>query len=111
LGLLRPYPAGAHAGDLVLEARSGPEALQISEQFRGPIHLLLTDVVMPELSGCELIDRLKVGRPHMVCLLMSGYPGDSINRDGVRRSGAGFLEKPFALSALLGAVREALGQA
>src|SRR5215510_12404108 len=67
----------------VLEARHGAEAIEISERHRGPIHLMVTDVVMPQMSGRELAQRLLPVRPDMRVLYMSGYTDDAIVRHGV----------------------------
>jgi len=96
------------AGYTVLEARDGPHALRIAEQHRDPIHLLLTDVVMPGMNGPELAERLQGRRPEMCVLCMSGYTGEPSGNPGAIGSGARFLHKPFAPDALLLAVRKAL---
>jgi PAS domain S-box-containing protein len=96
-------------GYTVLVTRHGAEALQICEQHSGPIHLLVTDVVMPGgLSGRELADRLKSLRPEMKVLYMSGYPDKAIVHHGVLDPGIAFLDKPFTPTALTQKVREVL---
>jgi PAS domain S-box-containing protein len=92
----------------VLEARDGAEALRISASHAGPIHLMVTDVVMPEMSGRELAQRLDPLRPDMKVLYMSGYTDDAIVRHGVLGSGMAFLAKPFTPDALAAKVREIL---
>jgi CheY-like chemotaxis protein len=92
----------------VLEARHGAEAIEISERHRGPIHLMVTDVVMPQMSGRELTQRLLPVRPDMRVLYMSGYTDDAIVRHGVLGAGMAFLSKPFTPDALAMKVREVL---
>ena len=95
-------------GYKVLEARHGQEAIQICGHHRGPVHLMVTDVVMPQMSGRELADRLTPLRPEMRLLYMSGYPDNAIVQHGVLDPGTAFLQKPFTLDALEGKVRELL---
>ncbi len=95
-------------GYRVLEAQDGAEALQVCEEHRAPIHLLLTDVVMPGMSGRELAVRLVGARPEMKVIYVSGYTDDAIVQHGVREEGTVFLQKPFSLDALARTVREAL---
>jgi PAS domain S-box-containing protein len=95
-------------GYSVLEAASGREALEICEQLDEPIELLITDVVMPEMSGRELADRLKQLRPEVKVLFMSGYTDDAIVHQGVLEAGANFIQKPFAPEALANKIREVL---
>jgi CheY-like chemotaxis protein len=94
-------------GYTVLEARGATEALRISEGWDGPIDLLLTDVVMPELNGRELAERLSVLRPRIQILYISGYTDHEI-LDGIIGPGNNFLQKPFTPEALTNKVREAL---
>ncbi|HET8578019.1 MAG TPA: ATP-binding protein [Methylomirabilota bacterium] len=95
----------------VLEARHGAEALEISGKHPGPIHLMVTDVVMPQMSGRELAQRLAPLRPEMRVLYMSGYTDDAIVRHGVLGAGMAFLSKPFTPDALAAKVREVLDSA
>jgi len=98
----------AQAGFTVLEAASADEAERICRDDRGPVHLLLTDVVMPRVSGIELVARLRPLPAAMRVLYMSGYADDVVLRHGGFESGARLLRKPFTRDALIRAVREAL---
>ena len=95
-------------GYTVLEASSGDDGWQISEQHSGPIDLLLTDVVMPGTSGREIAQRLTARRPRMSVLYMSGYTDDAIVRHRVLDAAAPFIQKPFTRDALIRKVREVL---
>ncbi len=95
-------------GYTVLEARHGIEALLTSARHSGPIHLLLTDVVMPQMSGPEVAEKILTIRPEIKVLYMSGYPDHPVFEQGdVSRQG-GFLPKPFSPPALAQKVREVL---
>jgi CheY-like chemotaxis protein len=96
------------SGYTVLEARHGADALEVSNRHAGTIHLLVTDVVMPQMSGRELSQRLSTLRPELKVLYMSGYTDDAIVRHGVLASGIAFLSKPFTPDALALKVREVL---
>jgi len=92
----------------VIEAHNAGEALLSSEQHAGTIHLLLTDVVMPQMSGPELAKRLVSVRPDMKVLCMSGYTDDSIVRHGVLEAHIAYLQKPITPEALTARVRGVL---
>lgn len=95
-------------GYTVLAANSTQEVMDLAEKQDRPIHLLLTDVVMPTTNGRELADRLKVKYPGMRVLYMSGYTSDAIVHHGVLEPGIFFLEKPFSEEGLMRKLREAL---
>jgi two-component system cell cycle sensor histidine kinase/response regulator CckA len=96
------------SGYTVIEARNGSEALLLSERHPGPLDLLLTDVVMPRMSGRELAERLAQVRPAMSVLYMSGYTDDAVIRHGVLGADTAFLQKPFTPATLVQRVRETL---
>jgi PAS domain S-box-containing protein len=96
-------------GYKVVVAANGWEALLYSERHAGPIHLMLTDVMMPGMTGQELADRLKPLRPEMEVVFMSGYVENGMVQPGTLHAGAGFLAKPFSPDALAKKVREVLG--
>ena len=90
-------------------AASGPEAAMVAAAgHAGPIHLLITDVVMPGLNGKQLRERLRASHPELKCLFMSGYTANVIAHDGVIEGGVHFLQKPFSLESLSEKVREIL---
>jgi PAS domain S-box-containing protein len=95
-------------GYTLLEAGRGNEALALGEQQSGPIHLLVTDVVMPGMSGHEVAGRLADRHPELKVLYLSGHADDVIGRHGVEQAEAAFLQKPFSPEALLRKVREVL---
>jgi signal transduction histidine kinase len=95
-------------GYAVLEAGHGVEALSVCETHPGPIQLVLTDVVMPEMGGRELAERLTAPRPEARVLYMSGYTEHAINRQGSLDARAPFIQKPFSSDVLARKVREVL---
>jgi len=96
-------------GYRVLEAANGVEALHVAQEHGGEkIHLLLTDVVMPQMGGKELADQLNIFRPDVKVLYTSGYTDDAIVHHGVLEPGTHFLQKPFSLKTLSHKVREVL---
>ena len=95
-------------GYVVRTADDGVAALQISGRHNGPIHLLLTDIVMPFMSGLDLAERLAPQRPDMKVMYMSGYTDNAVVLGGATEQGGTFLQKPFALDHLCRMVRAAL---
>ncbi|MEO7647753.1 MAG: response regulator [Gemmatimonadaceae bacterium] len=100
--ILRQY------GYVVVQASGGEEATRLAEKETGPIHLLLTDIVMPGMSGPVLARNLLRWHPDLRVLFMSGYAENAIVREGLRFPGAGFIEKPFSPETLVREVRRAL---
>jgi len=96
------------SGYTVIAAERPDDALRICTQNQVPIDLLLTDVVMPGMSGLELAERLKPQRPKMKVLYVSGYTADAVARRGMSDPKTAFLQKPFAPGALVRKVREVL---
>jgi len=95
-------------GYTVVEARNGAQALEVCKQQDRAVDLLVTDVVMPQMGGPELAERLTPLHPEMKVLFMSGYTDDAVLRHGLLESGAAFLQKPFTRNALAAKVREVL---
>ena len=102
------HEALARQGYAVLDAPHGAEALRIAASHAGPIHLLLTDVVMPGLSGRQVADQLAAVRPETKVLYTSGHTDDAVVRHGVLESGIAYLQKPFTVDGLARKVREVL---
>ena len=98
----------ARLGYRVLPTNSPLEAVGIARAHEGEIHLLVTDVVLPEMNGRDLARQLGAIRPQMKCLYMSGYTADVIARRGVLDESVCFLQKPFTMDALAAKVREVL---
>ncbi len=97
-------------GYTVIEAGSGPEAVRIWRDRKDSIDMLLTDIVMPRMSGRELADKLKESRPELRVLFMSGYTDDVVARHGVKGSASSFIGKPFTSEALSRKVRSVLDE-
>ncbi len=95
-------------GYTVLDAPNGRVARKIFLEYGKPIHLLVTDVVMPELGGQELTELLRALRPDVKVLFMSGYAGDAMVQQGLLEPGTAYLQKPFSLQALASKIRELL---
>jgi len=95
-------------GYRVLAAENGKDALSVSEEHEGSIELMITDVVMPKMSGKETAERLQPFHPQMKVIYMSGYTDNAIVHHGVLAPGLNFLEKPFTPDALALKVREVL---
>ncbi|MBI4831763.1 MAG: PAS domain S-box protein, partial [Candidatus Lindowbacteria bacterium] len=95
-------------GYTVLAARAPSHAIRLAGERTGDIHLLITDVVMPEMNGRELAERLSAIKPGLKCLYMSGYTANVIAHRGVLEEGVHFVQKPFSLEMLAAKVRETL---
>jgi len=98
------------AGYNVLDAKGGAEAIRACRAHNGPIDLLVTDVVMPELSGKEVADQLLESRPAIRVLFMSGYTDEAIVHHGVLDASVDFIQKPFTWIALTRKVRDVLNR-
>jgi CheY-like chemotaxis protein len=95
-------------GHTVLEARHGKDALAVAAAYGKPIDLMVSDVVMPEMSASEMVERLLAARPDLKVLFISGYTNDEIVRRGVGGGDAAFIHKPFTSQDLMRKVREVL---
>ena len=95
-------------GYTVLTAETPDAAIRLAENHASPIHLLITDVILPGMNGRDLAARLQAIIPSMKCLFMSGYTADAIAHHGVLEKGIHFLQKPFSVSMLAVKVREVL---
>jgi PAS domain S-box-containing protein len=98
----------ARSGYMVLEACDGEDALRVSREHGGPIHLMITDVVMPRMGGPKLAERLAKERPDMKVLFVSGYAENTVLQHGNIDVTTSFLQKPFSLKALARKVRDVL---
>jgi PAS domain S-box-containing protein len=99
-----------HLGYTVYAAKTPGEAIELARDHAGELHLLLTDVVMPQMNGKELASQLMVLYPGLRSLFMSGYPAEVIAQHGVIDEGVDLLQKPFMFSTLAAKVREILNQ-
>jgi len=97
-------------GYAVIAAPNGPEGLRICREFDGQIDLVITDVVMPQMSGLELAESVGVLRPDARVLYMSGFTNDAVVRHGVGDDGLCFIQKPFSPDSLALKAREVLDQ-
>jgi two-component system, cell cycle sensor histidine kinase and response regulator CckA len=97
-------------GYAVITASNGEEGLQVSSEFEGRIDLMITDVVMPGMSGRELAEQIAVLRPESRVLYMSGYTDDAIVRHGILDEHVSFIQKPFSANLLMMKAREVLDQ-
>jgi two-component system, cell cycle sensor histidine kinase and response regulator CckA len=97
-------------GYTVLTAATPVEAMQVVSDHTDEIQLLITDVVMPEMNGKDLVERLRTRKPDLKCLYMSGYTADTIAHHGVLDEGVRFLQKPFSVLELATQVRRAIDE-
>ncbi len=97
-----------NSGFRVVSFQNPEEAVQWAEGHLGPLHLVITDVVMPTMSGREVWDRVRKAHPHVPCLFMSGYTADILIHRGVGAEKTHFIHKPFTADALLWKIREVL---
>ena len=104
------YETLERLGYTVLEAGDGEEAMSVSSRYQNPIHLLISDVVMPKMSGRKLAQRITAARPETKILFISGYTDDAIIHHGVIDSNEAFLQKPFSPTALARKVRVVLSR-
>ena len=95
-------------GYTVLQANSPSEALSLAREHANEIHLLITDVILPEINGKDLANRLLAEYSHFKCLFMSGYTADTISQYGLSHDNINFIHKPFTLPCLAFKVREVL---
>ncbi len=95
-------------GYTVIAAQTPVQAIHLAQDYPGDIHLLITDVVMPEMNGRELAKQLRTSRPNLKCLYMSGYTADVIAHRGILDEGVGFIQKPFLSDDFTEKVRQVL---
>jgi two-component system, cell cycle sensor histidine kinase and response regulator CckA len=95
-------------GYAVVAASSPGEAIRLAREHSGEIHLLITDVIMPEMNGPNLAKQLQSFCPNLKCLFMSGFTGDLITKHGVLEDGVFFIQKPFTAQTLAESMRKAL---
>ena len=96
-------------GYSVVEAASGSEALELAKTHVSSLRLLITDVLMPEMSGTELAERAERLSPRLRVIFMSGYTGETNLKEALQAGSAMFVQKPFSRVALIAAVRAAIG--
>jgi CheY-like chemotaxis protein len=96
-------------GYTVLTGKTSDEALDAAQRYPGPIHLLITDVIMPGINGRVLKERISILRPEIKVLYMSGYTAEIIDRHGALETDVEFIQKPFSMDALTEKVRKVLG--
>jgi two-component system cell cycle sensor histidine kinase/response regulator CckA len=99
-----------HQGYTVNAAATPGEAIQLAREHAGEIHLLITDVVMPEMNGRDLAKNILSLYPNLKRLFMSGYTADVIAHHGVLDEGVQFIQKPFSMQALAAKVRDVLDE-
>ena len=95
-------------GYTVLAANTPGQAIQVASDFRSEINLVVTDVIMPDMNGRDLAERLRAIQPDLKCLYMSGYTANVIAHHGVLEEGVHFIQKPFSKNELASKVRQAL---
>jgi DNA-binding NtrC family response regulator len=95
-------------GYRVLAAGNGPQALRLSQEYGAAIDLLLTDVIMPHMTGRQLAEQLQALRPGLKVVYMSGYSDDALAQHDIPERGLSFLAKPFSLDGLIHKVRASL---
>ena len=95
-------------GYRVLTARHGREALELCRRYEDPIHLLITDMIMPEMGGKELAENVAELLPDTRIILLSGYAGDTVLSESALSSDSDFLQKPFTVRSLSRKVKEVL---
>lgn len=96
------------SGYTVLAANSPQQAMALAEQYSGEIDVIISDVIMPEMNGRVLVEKLMVSRPSLKHLYMSGYTADLIAHHGVLDEGRNFIEKPFTREQLLAKLQNVL---
>ncbi len=93
-----------------IEATTPEEAVRMARDYAGPLHLLITDVIMPGMNGRQLYEAIRKIRPEIKVLYISGYADDVIAPHGILDPGIHFLAKPFTMGGLAEKIREALAQ-
>ena len=98
------------SGYTIIAANNPLKAIQLAQEYTGTIHLLITDVVMPKMSGRDLYSKIYKLQAHTRCLYMSGYTRDIIANQGILDEGVNFIQKPFSRESLALKIREVLNQ-